>query len=827
MLAGTIAACSDDDGSPHRTPTPSATRSATGVATPSSTRNVTNAATASATPNSAASATSVATATTAATATSTALPTDTAPPAPTPTTAATDTAQPSPTATLAATVSQTPADTATVTPTRSPSIVDQLVAVGIGRYLDITPTSMTSTDIFDDYRFDPAAEQAICLRGTEYRVLVHHGTVNKVLLYLEGGGACWSYETCWQSPAAKLTADPLFGPVGILDFDNPDNPFHGWSVVYAPYCDGSVFGGDNVVDYQDNPAYHTFHHGQQNVSAAVALMREQFPDPEQIVVSGSSAGGYGTYSGYGVARVAYPEAPILVLNDSGPGIQNNDATQDVQDRLTNWKFTEQIPPTCTRCSEQIAYLSEWGLERDPTLRVGYFSNLQDVVIRSFNRLTAEQFEALLRQVTDDIHSRQPERFKRFFIQGSSHTIVELPAFYTTEIAGTSLRDWTADLLTDGPAWLDLIEGANPFKGFKSARYADEQQWLCRPDQTTTPNQCAVNDLTATVVLPNNTLAPEIVGPPRPEPDYDCFYVYPTVDLSVTPGNHTDFSDLAYILDPLVSQAARFNRSCRVFAPLYRQVTIGTYFSNDPHRDEYFALAYSDVKEAFRHYMGQYNNGRNFVLMGHSQGTGHVTQLIQELIDPDPELRERLIAALLIGGSVAVPDGEVVGGTFQNIPLCTTANQAGCVIAYRSYAHDFPPAGGSNVVDANLDTACTNPAALGGGKGLFAASYFPLHVNQPTFRVGTDIGLPIDTAFADFPGFYSGECVKDDHGKSYLEIGVDPGPGDVRTNPIPFANPLFGPALLGMHVLDYNFALGDLIQLVERKAALLKAAQSIE
>ena len=90
--------------------------------------------------------------------------------------------------------------------------------------------------------------------------------------------------------------------------------------------------------------------------------------------------------------------------------------------MTNWNYTQYIPPSCTRCSDQISYLSEWAIERDPTLRVGLFSNLQDAVIRSFLSLSADDYETLLRQVTDDIHSRQPDRYKRFFIQGMSHTL---------------------------------------------------------------------------------------------------------------------------------------------------------------------------------------------------------------------------------------------------------------------------------------------------------------------------------------------------------------------------------------------------------------------
>jgi hypothetical protein len=171
----------------------------------------------------------------------------------------------------------------------------------------------------------------------------------------------------------------------------------------------------------------TYHHGLQNLSAAVTLMRELFPDPELVVVSGSSAGGYGTFAGYGVTRVAYPETPILVLNDSGPGVQNPESTRGIQDRQTNWKINDTIPPTCTRCSEQYSDLTEWALQRDPTLRYGLFSTLRDAIIRSFNDLDGAGYEALLREVAGDIESRNPDRY------------------------------WTADFLTDGPAWQDLIE----------------------------------------------------------------------------------------------------------------------------------------------------------------------------------------------------------------------------------------------------------------------------------------------------------------------------------------------------------------------------------
>jgi hypothetical protein len=437
-LAIVLAGCGDDDSHGKR-PTPTSTAiaaTATAAAAATATRQATSTAVTTA---AAATATAVPTDTMAATATATLPPTGTA------------TAPPMLTATPPPTFTATPLPTATGTP----SLIDELVAVGVGRYLgDSTPAETVPNGAWDSLRFDPAEAKAICLRGDPYRVEVHHGTNNKVLLYLEGGGACWNNQNCWLAPTVKLTAEPTFG-AGIFELDNPANPFKDWNIVFVPYCDGSVFSGDNLADYDGKP---TYHHGLQNLSAAVTAMRAAFPAPEAIAVTGSSAGGYGTYSGYAVTRVAYPDTPIVTINDSGPGLQNPDDTANAAERLANWRYAQYVPPSCTRCAEQLTYLTEWGLDRDPTLRVGYFSNLRDFVIRTFNNLSADAYEALLLGVTDDLHSRQPERFKRFFIQGEQHTVLELPSFYTTAIGDTTVRDWTADLLTDGPKWQDLIEG---------------------------------------------------------------------------------------------------------------------------------------------------------------------------------------------------------------------------------------------------------------------------------------------------------------------------------------------------------------------------------
>ena len=176
-------------------------------------------------------------------------------------------------------------------------------------------------------------------------------------------------------------------------------------------------------------------------------------------------------------------------------------------------------------------------------------------------------------------------------------------------------------------------------------YASDSNWLCRPDMYS--DECRGADLTATELLPDGAsrIVKHVVAT---EPKYDCFYVYPTVALSGPVGtvNEATLSNHAPMLDALLSQAARFTGQCRVFAPLYRQVTLPTY--NDPSIDAYLEESYVDVAAAFDYFLKTIGN-RPFVVISHSQGSHLIRRLLQRRIDPDPALRARLIVGLLIGG----------------------------------------------------------------------------------------------------------------------------------------------------------------------------------
>ena len=271
----------------------------------------------------------------------------------------------------------------------------------------------------------------------------------------------------------------------------------------------------------------------------------------------------------------------------------------------------------------------------------------------------------------------------------------------------------------GSAVLALVAGA--LAGSAPPAQA-EVTWLCRPGLASDP--CEI-PLDTTVREPGG--GERVETPARAPQDtraIDCFYVYPTV--SNQPTRNADKSRDPELVSIAKYQAARFSTQCRVFAPVYRQVTIAGLAggeiagSADARR-----LAYSDVVEAWREYLARHNRGRGVVLIGHSQGTRMLRALIKREIDPRPERRRLMVGGLLLGGNVTVRRGQAAGGDFRQVRVCTRRGEVGCVVAYSTFSEDPPEGSRYGRVDADADdpfgfpsgpeyqVACTDPGRLSG------------------------------------------------------------------------------------------------------------------
>jgi len=346
-------------------------------------------------------------------------------------------------------------------------------------------------------------------------------------------------------------------------------------------------------------------------------------------------------------------------------------------------------------------------------------------------------------------------------------------------------------------------------------------WLCRPGLADNPCE---SDLTTTVLAADNTSTTESASPAE-DPPIDCFYVYPTVS-----GQTTLNADLS--VDPeeeavAVSQAARFSQVCKVYAPIYRQLTLAAINISPtaarPAGDlaAARALAYGDVLAAWQDYLAHYNNGRGVVFIGHSQGTMMLTILIASEIDPNPDLRDILVSALLIGGNVTVATGQDSGGDFQNIPACRSADQTGCVVAYSAF-NEPPPAdslfGRANTgpranegAGKDLAVLCVNPASLAGGTG----SLKPYNPSRPLpGALGALVGgIPsASTPWIAYPERYTGHC-ESAEGANWLQVDATKVAGDER----PVVSQILGPTW-GLHLVDVNIAIGNLVDLVRQQTA---------
>lgn len=351
-----------------------------------------------------------------------------------------------------------------------------------------------------------------------------------------------------------------------------------------------------------------------------------------------------------------------------------------------------------------------------------------------------------------------------------------------------------------------------YEGYRSAVYEDDAHWLCRPDL----DDGCLDRLDSTAVAADGTLTVEPFQRAE-KPAFDCFWVYPTVRLG-NEGNAPFDGDYRQELFATRNQVSRLGEHCALYAPVYRQRTLGSPTGTGI---DYREIAYADVLDAFRTYLSQYNHGRPFMVMGHSQGAGHLRRLIAEEIDPVQGLRERMISAVLLGTTVEVPRGQDVGGSFQNIPACRQPDQIGCVVSYSSFRATVPPPPTSRFARAQpgMQALCTNPADLRGPGG-YLTPYFDIvddsifSTANPRLPWGPTVVNPprILTPFVSLPGLVHSVCEANDD-FSWLVLSINADPVDPRADDI-------GGDLTpdwGMHLVDANVAMGNLVDIVAHQA----------
>ncbi len=356
---------------------------------------------------------------------------------------------------------------------------------------DAVVTATTVSPNVDDAQFTtisptgttPYLGQALtpeCIHGTPYQFFVKRGSVNKLLMYYQGGGACWDALTCGV-PVCDPSVDPTGGdnpnntPVGFFDLSNPQNPFRDWNIVFVPYCSCDVHFGDAAQDY--SPTLHIEHRGYQNSRTAEKWAREHFVNPDQVFVTGSSAGAYGAWFNAPLHELVWPASQFQVLADAGNGV----ITQDfLQNDFAHWDFVKNIPPTIPGVIESITTgtgivgYTKAVTSFFPQTRWAQYATAFDggsggqtgfynVMLNDNNPLAALTwwdgscaFNEKMREQDLDLAASVPSNYRYYIGTGSRHTMWYFPKVYTDTTGGVPLLvDWINGMLTGGPAWTNV------------------------------------------------------------------------------------------------------------------------------------------------------------------------------------------------------------------------------------------------------------------------------------------------------------------------------------------------------------------------------------
>jgi hypothetical protein len=347
------------------------------------------------------------------------------------------------------------------------------------------------------------------------------------------------------------------------------------------------------------------------------------------------------------------------------------------------------------------------------------------------------------------------------------------------------------------------DGPDPYAGYVSQVYHGTDHWVCSP--LLEGDACRPVTGVAVAADGGQSTADLTV---TTDPAFDCFYVYPTTSRQSS--LNADLSVDGEVRGVVHAQAAPFSSVCRVFAPVYRQLTVHAIdvgvanINNGTYNDQAAAdVAYRDVLDAWRAYLAEANKGRGFVLIGDSQGTFMLKRLLHDEIEPRARTRRQFVSAILLGGSVLAGTSGTGGDTAS--PPCARAGQVGCVIAYEPFPAGSPP--GSDALFAQAPRAgqhllCVNPAALAGRATVDA-------ITSPT-----NAGVRSHAQFAVLPDALPVEC-RSAGSYDYLAVGRAAS-GDQR--PLnQWLDHNLNPGW-GYHGIEMGLAQGSLLRILTAQAA---------
>jgi hypothetical protein len=273
--------------------------------------------------------------------------------------------------------------------------------------------------------------------------------------------------------------DPDGFTSGFADLDDPRNPFRDWNSVMVPYCTGDIHWGDNAVDYTLNDkTLHMEHRGAVNARVVEKWARDHFVLPEEVFVTGSSAGAYGAIANAPYhMEYAWPSSQFAVVGDAGNGVITNDF---LENDLNNWGLEKNLPAwipafdgvDLSSLSLVDAYVEisrYYPHNRFATYTSAYdggsggqtgFYNIMlndGSPVGAFVWWSAScEWNAVMRAQNQTTAARAPSNFRYYIGTGSRHTMYGWPGVYDDVTGGVpTIVDWIGAMLTGAPEWQNV------------------------------------------------------------------------------------------------------------------------------------------------------------------------------------------------------------------------------------------------------------------------------------------------------------------------------------------------------------------------------------